>query len=47
MMPLSYQSIGFTSIVLMVVILVINEGIRYLKTQLRRPSKHKSEVFEK
>jgi len=39
MMPLSYQSIGFTFIVLMVVCLVINELVRYLKVQFRKSSK--------
>jgi hypothetical protein len=31
MMPLSYQGFGFTAILLMLGVLIINQGIRFLK----------------
>jgi hypothetical protein len=46
MIPLSYQSIGFTSIVIMVGCLVISELVRYIKGQLKKPTQ-KSGILEK
>jgi len=39
MMPLSYQSIGFTFIVLMVAFLVLSELIRYIKGHFKKSPK--------
>jgi len=39
MMPLSYQSIGFTSIVLMVACLIISEIFRHAKARFRKSSR--------
>jgi hypothetical protein len=46
MMPLSYQSIGFTFIFLMVVVLVIAEAFRYIKARVSRP-RHESHISKK
>ena len=46
MIPISYQSIGFTFIVLMVVCLVMNELVRYIKGVVKKPGE-KSGIFEK
>ena len=46
MIPISYQSIGFTFIVLMVVCLVMNELVRYIKGVVKKPGE-KSDIFEK
>jgi hypothetical protein len=36
MLPLSYQGFGFTAILLMVLILSLVEGVKYLKAKFRR-----------
>jgi hypothetical protein len=36
MLPLSYQGFGFTAILLMVLILSVVEGIKYLRGRLHR-----------
>jgi len=36
-MPLSYQSFGFTTILLMVTVLVAAQLFRYVRERLRRP----------
>ena len=46
MIPLSYQSIGFTFIFLMVVCLVISETVQFVKGKMKK-SRAKSGVFEK
>ena len=51
MIPISYQSIGFTFIMMMLACLVINELVRYckahyFKTHVKK-AKQKSGVFEK
>jgi len=46
MMPLSYQNIGFTFILMMVICLVINEAVRYFR-QKHHKAVPKSHVVEK
>jgi hypothetical protein len=46
MIPISYQSIGFTFIMIMIACLVINQLVGYFKTHLKK-AKQKSGVFEK
>ena len=47
MMPISYQNIGFTFILIMVVFLTVNEAIRYFKNKPHKPLPKKSHIIKK
>jgi hypothetical protein len=40
-MPLSYQGFGFTAIMIMLGILIINQAVKYFKNYLNRPPREK------
>ncbi|HSZ86167.1 MAG TPA: hypothetical protein VK787_09065 [Puia sp.] len=41
MMPLSYQGFGFTAILLMLGILIINQAVRFLKDRFQKNNHEK------
>jgi hypothetical protein len=46
MMPLSYQGFGFTAILLMLGVLIINQAVRFLKDHFHKNNqKEKSSEF--